>query len=426
MGQPGAGFSRAPHHLVLSASRRRRRAVQHRARSRAKSVRCSVAVPAAAAASGAQPPAAPGRPRHSWPADSSSPRRSLPAGRLGVCENLSRGAPVFGALMRLARLLSVLLAILAAATLARSVRPPPTAVPAARLRHRQRRRAQRRAARTCAVRPVEQALQRPPRCGCGSVCVGFVRAAGRDGWATNTRTVSDLTDSRRDLAIAAGTARMRSWCCRRTPVAVRPRSTTSGSATRSTRAADQRLDRRRGERRQQPGCHGSTGSGVRSLSLVPLLIIGAVILLLVALLLLWMPAGGGASSTGRRSPPSGGLTDPNALAAVPVDALDDLLRARSSSTSTTRCGISNNELELAVEEFGQARPSRLAKAVEAAKSHSGASLQRAAATRRRGAGDPGRASRPADPSDRRGRAGQPGARDADRGLPPVRPGDQRG
>ncbi len=59
-------------------------------------------------------------------------------------------------------------------------------------------------------------------------------------------------------------------------------------------------------------------------------------------------------------------TDPNALASVPVDALDDLSRSIVVDVDNA-VRTSSNELDLAVEEFGAAADRAVRQAVENAK-----------------------------------------------------------
>ena len=112
---------------------------------------------------------------------------------------------------------------------------------------------------------------------------------------------------------------------------------------------------------------GATASSSAGLPWVTLLIIGAIVLLLIALLLLW-------SRRRRRKRHEAELaaaqrvdpTDPNALASVHVDALDELSKSLVVDVDNA-VRTSSNELELAVEEFGEGQTDPFAKAVAAAK-----------------------------------------------------------
>jgi len=113
------------------------------------------------------------------------------------------------------------------------------------------------------------------------------------------------------------------------------------------------------------------GSG--GFSLIPLLIIVAVIGLAIVGLLLWSrqrkkKRHKAEVAAAKRADP----TDPNALAAVPLDALDELSRSIVVDVDNA-VRTSSNELALAAEEFGQQQTDRFNRAVENAK----ATLQQA-------------------------------------------------
>ncbi|EHB53799.1 protein of unknown function DUF477 [Mycolicibacterium rhodesiae JS60] len=115
----------------------------------------------------------------------------------------------------------------------------------------------------------------------------------------------------------------------------------------------------------------SSGSG--GFSLIPLLIIVAVIVLVVVLLLLWSrrrkhKRHEAEVAAAKRLDP----TDPNALAAVPLDALDEVSRSIVVDVDNA-VRTSSNELALAEEEFGDQQAQPFARAVENAK----ATLQQA-------------------------------------------------
>ena len=74
--------------------------------------------------------------------------------------------------------------------------------------------------------------------------------------------------------------------------------------------------------------------------------------------------------------------DPNALAAVPIDALDDLSKSIVVDVDNA-VRTSENELGLAVEEFGPEQTAPFSQAVANCQDHAGAGVQRAADPRRR-------------------------------------------
>ncbi|WP_179472568.1 TPM domain-containing protein [Mycolicibacterium vinylchloridicum] len=115
----------------------------------------------------------------------------------------------------------------------------------------------------------------------------------------------------------------------------------------------------------------SSGSG--GFSLIPLLIIVAVIAAVVVLLLLWSrrrkhKRHEAEVAAAKRLDP----TDPNALASVPLDALDEVSRSIVVDVDNA-VRTSSNELALAEEEFGDQQAQPFARAVENAK----ATLQQA-------------------------------------------------
>lgn len=115
----------------------------------------------------------------------------------------------------------------------------------------------------------------------------------------------------------------------------------------------------------------SSGSG--GFSLIPLLIIVAVIVAVIVLLLLWSrrrkhKRHEAEVAAAKRLDP----TDPNALASVPLDALDEVSRSIVVDVDNA-VRTSSNELALAEEEFGDQQTQPFAHAVENAK----ATLQQA-------------------------------------------------
>ena len=191
-------------------------------------------------------------------------------------------------------------------------------------------------------------------------------------WAEETRQVSDLGDQDAILAVAT---QQRSY-------AFLVKSSAVGGA--STQIDDLRRDK------IEPALHSSdwagaaiaaangldgtgTSSGSGGFSIVPLLIILAVIGLALGGLLLWsrrrkQKRHDAEVAAAKRVDP----TDPNALASVPLDALDELSRSIVVDVDNA-VRTSSNELSLAAEEFGQQQADRFNRAVENAK----ATLQQA-------------------------------------------------
>ncbi|TDO07423.1 TLP18.3/Psb32/MOLO-1 phosphatase superfamily protein [Mycobacterium sp. BK086] len=109
----------------------------------------------------------------------------------------------------------------------------------------------------------------------------------------------------------------------------------------------------------------SSSSG--GFSFVPVLIIVAIIGLAIALLLLWSrrrkhQRHEAEVAAAKRVDP----TDPNALASVPLDALDELSRSIVVDVDNA-VRTSSNELAMAAEEFGQQQTERFNRSVENAK-----------------------------------------------------------
>ncbi|MCX2930974.1 TPM domain-containing protein [Mycobacterium sp. CVI_P3] len=109
------------------------------------------------------------------------------------------------------------------------------------------------------------------------------------------------------------------------------------------------------------------GGGSGGLSLVPALITVAIIVLAIGLLVLWSrrrrrKRHEAEVAAAKRVDP----TDPNALAAVSLDALDELSRSIVVDVDNAM-RTSSNELVLATEEFGEQRTEPFTKAVENAK-----------------------------------------------------------
>ncbi|HTY29465.1 MAG TPA: TPM domain-containing protein, partial [Mycobacterium sp.] len=191
---------------------------------------------------------------------------------------------------------------------------------------------------------------------------------GAVAWAQDTRAISDLGDQDAILAVATGE---RSYSFLVPPAAA------GGS---STKVDDIRRDKIEPALRGSDwagaaiaaanglAALGSSGGGTAAgISWVPVLIIAAILLLAIVLLILWSrhrkrKRHEAEVAAAKRVDP----TDPEALAAVPVDALDDLSRSIVVDVDNA-VRTSNNELELAVEEFGQQQTAPFAQAVENAR-----------------------------------------------------------
>ena len=193
---------------------------------------------------------------------------------------------------------------------------------------------------------------------------------GAVGWAQQTRTASDLGDEDAILAVATG---------QRSYAFLVPAAAAGGSSTKvddirrdriepalrdadwagaATAAATGLADLGRGS-----GPGGSGGSG----SPVGLLILGGIGLLVIAAMVLWgrhrrRKRHEADVAAARRVDP----TDPAALAAVPLDALDELSRSIVVEVDNA-VRTSANELALAVEEFGPAQTAPFATAVDNAR-----------------------------------------------------------
>ena len=191
---------------------------------------------------------------------------------------------------------------------------------------------------------------------------------GAMSWAQDTRRVSDLGDEDAILAVAT---QDRSYSF------LVPSAAAGGS---STKVDDIRRDRIEPALRSNDWAGaaiaaatalGTLGAGggaaAASISWVPVLIITAILLLAVAVLILWSryrkrKRHEAEVEAAKRVDP----TDPNALAAVPIDALDELSRSIVVDVDNA-VRTSSNELDLAVEEFGPKDTEPFAKAVENAR-----------------------------------------------------------
>lgn len=268
--------------------------------------------------------------------------------------------------MRLARLLSLLAAILTAATL---VAPAATAEPPFRLPDYVTDNAGALSDKQLSdVQKAVDQLYSDRHVRLWVVFVDSFAPKGAVAWAQDTRKISDLGDQDAILAVATGE---RSYSFLVPPAAA------GGS---STKVDDIRRDKIEPALRRDDwagaavaaatglAALGATGGGTTaSISWVPVLIIAAILLLAIVLLILWSrhrkrKRHEAEVAAAKRVDP----TDPEALAAVPVDALDDLSRSIVVDVDNA-VRTSNNELELAVEEFGQQQTAPFAQAVENAR-----------------------------------------------------------
>jgi TPM domain len=267
--------------------------------------------------------------------------------------------------MRLARLLSLLAAILTAATLAApaAIAEPPFRLPdyvtdnARALDDEQLSDVQKAVDQLYSDRHVRLWV----------VYVDTFAPKGAVSWAQDTRAISDLGPEDAILAVAT---------VERSYSFLVPPTAAGGS---STKVDDIRRDKiepalRGGDWAGAAiaaatglSALGSSSGGPASISWVSVLIIAAILLLAIALLILWSrhrkrKRHEAEVAAAKRVDP----TDPNALASVHVDALDDLSRSIVVDVDNA-VRTSSNELELAVEEFGPQRTEPFATAVENAR-----------------------------------------------------------
>ena len=267
--------------------------------------------------------------------------------------------------MRIARLLSLVLAILAAGLL---IAPAAAAEPPFRLPdsgHRQRGCAVRLRAQRRSSEAVDK-LYNDKRIQLWVVYVDSFSGQSAVNWARNH-------DER--TAISATTTR----CWRSPPRTGRSRFDVPSDDHRRhldtgrrhppqrhrTGTAPERLGRCRGGGGQRAQhVDARTGSGI---SWFGLLVVLAIIVVAVLLLWLWMrrrrrKRREAEFEAAKRVDP----TDPNALAAVPIDALDDLSKSIVVDVDNA-VRTSDSELALAVEEFGTAQTEPFSRAVANAK-----------------------------------------------------------
>ncbi|MGY4710562.1 TPM domain-containing protein [Mycolicibacterium sp. CBM1] len=266
--------------------------------------------------------------------------------------------------MRLARLLSLLAAVLTAATLMAPAAgaEPPFRLPgyvtdnAGALDGGQ----------VAEVQRAVDSLYNARRVRLWVVFVDSFSPKGAVAWTQDTRVVSDLGDQDAILAVATG---QRSYAFLVPPAAAGGTSTQIDDIRRDKIEPALRDNDWAGAAVAAADGLAATGSGASGggLSLFSVLIIVAVIALLLAALLVW-------SRRRRRKRHEAEVeaakrvdpTDPTALAAVPLDALDELSRSIVVDVDNAM-RTSGNELVLAVEEFGQQQTAPFARAVENAK-----------------------------------------------------------
>jgi len=195
------------------------------------------------------------------------------------------------------------------------------------------------------------------------VYVDTFSGQGAVAWAQSTRTISDLGNEDAILAVAIGD---------RSYAFLVPSAAAGGS---STKVDDIRRDQIEPALRRNDwsGAAVAAATGLTtlgsgsSMSWTALLISAGIVVLLVAALLLWSRRRKrrrheAAVAAAKRVDP----TDPNALASVPIDALDELSQSVVVEVDNA-VRTSKNELDLAVEEFGERQTEPFAKAVANAK-----------------------------------------------------------
>ncbi|HEX2212719.1 MAG TPA: TPM domain-containing protein, partial [Mycobacterium sp.] len=264
--------------------------------------------------------------------------------------------------MRIARLLSLVVAVLAAGVL---LAPSTTAEPPFRLTDyvtdnagvlNGPQRAQ--------VASAVDALYSDRRTRLWVVYVDSFSGLSAENWAASTRRVNDLGDFDALLAVAT---------VDRAYAFVVPDTATDLSASRveSLRRNDIEPVLRRGDWAgaavaAADGLNASPGSGT-GITWFGMLAVLAALAVAVVALLLWRrrrrrKRREAEFAAARRVDPS----DPNALAAVSLDALDDLSRAMVVDVDNA-VRTSEHELEIAVEEFGAQRTEPFTRAVNNAK-----------------------------------------------------------
>ena len=264
--------------------------------------------------------------------------------------------------MRLARLLSLLLAMLAAGVL---LAPSTTAEPPFRLTDYVTDNAGvLNGAQRAQVASAVDALYSDRRTRLWVVYVDSFSGQSAENWAASVRRVSDLGDFDALLAVAT---RDRAYAFGVPDTA----TDLSASQVDSLRRNDIEPALRRGDWAgaavaAADGLNASPASGA-GISWFGMLAILAVLAVAVAVLLLWRrrrrrKRREAEFAAARRVDPA----DPKALAAVSLDALDDLSRAMVVDVDNA-VRTSEHELEIAVEEFGADRTEPFTRAVNNAK-----------------------------------------------------------
>ena len=269
--------------------------------------------------------------------------------------------------MRLARLLSLLAAIFTAATLLApsALAEPPFRLPdyvtdnAGALDDRQ----------LAEVQKAVDQLYSERRVRLWVVFVDSFSPQGAVGWAQQTRTISDLSNEDAILAVATG---------QRSYAFLVPPATAGGSSTKVDSIRKDRIEPalKSGDwvGAATAAANGLASAGKKSgsgtgggMSLAPLIVLAGGGLVFIGGMMLW--------SRRRRNKrheadvaaaKNVDPTDSEALASVPIDALDDLSKSIVVQVDNA-VRTSANELVLAVEEFGQAQTRPFAGAVDSAR-----------------------------------------------------------
>ena len=267
--------------------------------------------------------------------------------------------------MRLARLLSLFAAIFTAATLLApsALAEPPFRLPdydtdnAGALNDRQ----------LAEVQKAVDQLYSERRVRLWVVFVDSFSPQGAVGWAQQTRTISDLSNEDAILAVATG---------QRSYAFLVPSAAAGGSSTKVDNIRKDRIEPalKSGDwvGAATAAANGLASAGKKSgtgggMSLAPLIVLAGGGLVFIGGMMLW--------SRRRRNKrheadvaaaKNVDPTDSEALASVPIDALDDLSKSIVVQVDNA-VRTSANELVLAVEEFGEAQTRPFAAAVDSAR-----------------------------------------------------------
>jgi len=267
--------------------------------------------------------------------------------------------------MRLARLLSLFAAIFTVATLLApsALAEPPFRLPdyvtdnAGALNDRQ----------LAEVQKAVDQLYSERRVRLWVVFVDSFSPQGAVGWAQQTRTISDLSNEDAILAVATG---------QRSYAFLVPSAAAGGSSTKVDNIRKDRIEPalKSGDwvGAATAAANGLASAGKKSgtgggMSLAPLIVLAGGGLVFIGGMMLW--------SRRRRNKrheadvaaaKNVDPTDSEALASVPIDALDDLSKSIVVQVDNA-VRTSANELVLAVEEFGEAQTRPFAAAVDSAR-----------------------------------------------------------